>query len=164
MAKAQTTHREPEFVKTPDFSQLYADFNRMFADYGKLFTNGKAPIFDFEAVFASQRKNVEALTTANQLVFEGVQAVARRQAEIARKTFEELSQVSRELAAAGSPEDKLVKQATIAKDAFETAKANARELADMIQVSSNKAIDILSNRVSENLDEVKAALSKASSH
>jgi len=164
MAKAQTTYQEPEFAKVPDFAQLYADFNRMFADYGKFFTNGKTPIFDFEAAFTSQRKNVEALTAANQLVFEGVQAVARRQAEIVRKSFEELSQVSRELAAAGRPEDKLVKQAALAKEAFESATANAREIADLIQKSSAKAIDLLNSRVSENLDEVKAALTKASKH
>jgi phasin family protein len=164
MAKAQTTHQEPEFPKVPDFAQLYADFNRMFADYGKFFANGKAPMFDFEAAFVSQRKNVEALTAANQLVFEGVQAVARRQAEIVRKSFEELSQVSRELATVGRPEDKLVKQATLAKEAFESATANAREIADMLQKSSAKAIDVLNSRVSENLDEVKAALSKANKH
>jgi len=161
MAKAQTTQQAPEFPKVPDFTQLYADFNRMFAEYGKLFGNGKAPIFDFEAAFASQRKNVEALTTANQLVFEGVQAVARRQAEIVRRAFEELSQVSRELTAAGAPEDRLAKQTALAKEAFEAATANAREIAEMLQKSSNKAVDVLSNRVSENLDEVKAALSKA---
>lgn len=161
MAKAQTTQQAPEFPKAPDFAQLYADFNRIFADYGKLFGNGKAPMFDFEAVFASQRKNVEALTTANQLVFEGVQAVARRQAEIVRKAFEELSQVSRELTASGAPEDRLAKQAALAKEAFEAATANAREIADLLQKSGSKAIDVLSNRVSENLDEVKAALSKA---
>ena len=158
MAKAQNSF-ETSGVKFPDFSQLYADYNRYFGDFSKLWQNGKA--FDVEGFVASQRKNVEALTAANQLAFEGVQALVRRQAEIVRENVEELTKITRELTAAGSPEDKLAKQTQLAKEAFENALGHVRELTGLAQKSSSQAVDVLSKRVADNLDEVKAALTKA---
>jgi phasin family protein len=158
MAKAQNSF-ETSGVKFPDFSQLYADYNRYFGDFSKLWQNGKA--FDVEGFVASQRKNVEALTAANQLAFEGVQALVRRQAEIVRENVEELTKITRELTAAGSPEDKLAKQTQLAKEAFENALGHVRELTGLVQKSSSQAVDVLSKRVADNLDEVKAAFTKA---
>ncbi len=158
MAKANTGFFDPEFIKVPDFSQFYADFNKSFADYSKLFGNGKLPSFDVEAMIAAQRKNIEALTAANQVAFEGVQSIAKRQVEIARKAAEELSQAARELTAVGSPEDKMVRHAALAKDAFETAVANLRELSGIAQKANTEAVDLISKRVVENFEEVKSAL------
>jgi len=160
MAKAQNSF-ETAGVKFPDFSQLYADYNRYFGDFGKLWQNGKTPMFDVEGFVASQRKNVEALTAANQLAFEGVQALVRRQAEIVRENVEELTKITRELTAAGSPEEKLVKQTQLAKHAFENALGQVRELTGLVQKSSTQAVEVLSKRVADNLDEVKAAITKA---
>jgi phasin family protein len=156
MAKASTGFFDPEFIKVPDFTQFYTDFNRGFAEYGKLFGNGKLPAFDIDAMIAAQRKNVEALTAANQVAFEGVQTIAKRQIEFARKAAEELSQVAKEMTAAGTPEDKLGRQAALAKEAFETAVANLRELSGIAQKANSEAVDLLSKRVVENLDEVKS--------
>src|SRR3546814_10886251 len=79
-------------------------------------------------MISAQRKNIEALTAANQIAFEGVQNIAKRQMEIARKATEEMSLVAKELTVTGSPEDKMARHAALAKDAFETAVANLREL------------------------------------
>jgi phasin family protein len=158
MAKASNAAFEADFSKVPDFSKFYTDFNKAAADFGKLFVNGKAPMFDIEALIASQRKNVEALTVANQLAFEGVQTVLRREAEIVRDAVEEMAKVGREFAAASSLEDKLAKQAEIAKSSFETALANLRELSGLVQKTSDQAVSVISKRVVDNLDEVKDAL------
>ena len=157
MAKASAGFFDPEFIKVPDFTQFYADFNKSFAEYGKLFGNGKLPGFDVDALITAQRKNVEALTAANQVAFEGVQTIAKRQIEIARKAIEELSQVAKEFTVAGTPEDKLARQTALAKDAFEAAVANLRELSGIAQKANSEAVDLLSKRVVENLDEVKSA-------
>jgi len=158
MAKAQTI--ETEFAKVPDFNQFQAEFSKWAGDFTKYFVNGKAPSFDFDAVFALQRKNVEAFTAANQVAFDGVKAVATRQAEIARKAFEEFGKVAKELTAAGTPEDKFAKQAEMAKTAFEDALVNIRETVDTLQKSQSEAIDVLSKRVVANIDEMKAAVVK----
>ena len=111
MAKANAGFFDPDFMKMPDLAQFYTDFNRSFAEYGKLFGNGKLPGFDVDTLIAVQRKNIEALTAANQVAFEGVQTLANRQIEIARKTAEEMSQVAKEFTATGTPEDKLARHA-----------------------------------------------------
>src|SRR5262249_50489451 len=88
-------------------------------DLSKAMADFRVPGIDVDAVVATQRKNIEALTQANQLALEGVQAVARRQVEITRQALEEFSAYVRELAAPGSPEDRLAKQAEISKTAIE---------------------------------------------
>jgi hypothetical protein len=107
MAKTQTTFETatptpafPDFTKI-DFTKIQADFGKWFGDYSKTFANGKAGLFDFEGVVAAQKKNFEVLTAANQAAFEGVKAVAQRQAEIARKAVEEFGKVAKETGRAG---------------------------------------------------------------
>jgi phasin family protein len=157
MAKTTTPFFDPEFAKTPDFSHWQAEFTRAFADFGKMWSNGKAANLDMNWLFTTQRKNIEALTAANQRAFEGVQAIAKAQAEFVREAAEELQKVTKELVGAGSTEDKMVKQASVAKDVFETAVANANELAGLVQKSNAEAFEVIRKRVVENFDEVKAA-------
>ena len=56
-------------------------------DVTKMMADFRFCPFDVEALMACQRRNIEALTQANQLTVEAVQAVARRQIEIARQTL-----------------------------------------------------------------------------
>ena len=156
MAKTTSTFFDPEFIKTPDFSQWQAEMTRAFADFSKFWTNGKN--VDVNWFLAYQRKNVEALTVANQRAFEGVQAIAKAQAEFVRSAAEEMQKVAKEFVGAGSPEDKLVKQASAAKEVFETAVANVNELAGLVQKSNAETFEVIRKRVVENFDEVKAAL------
>jgi phasin family protein len=131
-----------------------------FADVSKLISDFKLPGVDVESVLASQQKNIQALTAANQLALEGFQAVVRRQSEIVRQTMEQTSTMMSELMAAGSPEDKVAKQADLVKVAFEKALANARELAELVAKSNSEAADVINKRVSESLEEVKALIAQ----
>jgi phasin family protein len=156
MAKTSTTFFDPEF-KTADFTQWQAEFTRAFADFSKLWTNGKTANLDMSWLMSYQRKNFEALTVANQRAFEGVQAIAKAQAEFVREAAEEMQKVAKEIVGAGSTEDKLVKQTAVAKGAFETAVANVNELAGLVQKSNAETFEVIRKRVVENFDEVKAA-------
>lgn len=129
------------------------DLSKMIAEY-------KVPGVDVDSILASQRKNIEAVTAANQLAVEGLQAVLRRQAEILRQSVEEAGAMVNEVMAASSPEDKAAKQAELVKAAFEKTLANARELSEMVAKSNSEAADVLSKRVSESLDELKSAIAK----
>ena len=93
-------------------------------------------LLDINWLLSYQRKNFEALTAANQRAFEGVQAIAKAQAEFVREAAEEMQKVAKEFVGTGSTEDKLVKQTTVAKDAFESAVANVNELAGLVQKSN----------------------------
>jgi phasin family protein len=156
MAKTAHNTVETEFPKFPDYTQYLADYSRMFGDFGKMFVNGKAPAVDFEAVASAQRKNLEAMVAANRVAMEGCQAAFQRQAELARELADEFLSVNKALVAAGSPEDKFAKQATVCKQAFEGTLSNAREFATMIQKTGNEAVDLISKRVVENFDEAQA--------
>ena len=51
-------------------------------DFTKFIADINVPGVDVNEVVAFQRKNVEALTKANKVAFDGFQAVAKRQGEI----------------------------------------------------------------------------------
>ena len=86
-------------------------------DVSKMLGDMKLPMVDMESIMTSQRKNIEALTNANKLAFEGIQAVARRQADVMRQMIEEISGMVSELMSASSPEESVSKQADMAKAA-----------------------------------------------
>lgn len=113
------------------------------------------PGLDVEAVVAGQRRNVVALANASRAAFEGAQAVAKRQSEILRETMIQTSKSVETLAQAGSPSEVVAKQAELAKGAFEKALGNMRELAEMVTKAQQGAIDTMSGRISQSLDEVK---------
>ena len=127
-------------------------------DFTKMFSEFKIPGFDMQALVATQRRNIEAVTHANQLAIEGVQAVLRRQSEIMRQMVEESTSTLKEMMAAGAPEQKIAQQTELVKTAFEKALANLRELTEMVAKSNTEAADVLTKRIGESLTELKTAL------
>jgi phasin family protein len=124
-------------------------------DVGKAFAGFTFPGIDAETVMASQRKNLEAFTQANQLAVEGVQAVTRRQVEIAREAFEGASAALKDLVQPSAPEDRIAKNAELAKQLFEKSLANARELTELVTKANSEAFDVITKRLSESLDELR---------
>lgn len=139
--------------KPTAFPMFQTDITKLLADF-------KVPGVDFEPMIAAQRKNIEALTEANNLVVAGVQAVMKRQAEILQASMEQAKAVAAEIMVPGSPEAKLAKQAEVVQTAFQAALGNMKELADIVTKSNTEAGNVISKRVSESLDEVKAAVVK----
>jgi phasin family protein len=95
------------------------------------------------------------LANASRAAFEGTQAVAKRQAEILQETMNQTAKSFGTLAEAGSPPEVAAKQAELAKEAFEKALGNMRELAEMVTKAQQGAIDTMSGRISQSLDELK---------
>ena len=124
-------------------------------DVGKAFAGFAFPGLDVEALMAAQRKNLEALTQANQLAVEGVQAVARRQVEIARQAVDETSAAFRDLTQPGAPEERIAKNVDLAKQAFEKGIANARELAELVTKANTEAFNVIAKRMSESFEEFR---------
>lgn len=134
-----------------------------FLDYDvtKAFAGFAIPGFNVEAMMASQRKNVEALTQANQLALEGAQALARRQVEIAREALEEASTLFRELSQPGAPQERLAKNTEFAKANFEKGLATAKELAELVAKANTEAFNVLTKRVTESFEEIRDVAAKA---
>jgi phasin family protein len=129
-------------------------------DFTKMFSEFKIPGFDMQSLVATQRRNIEAVNTANQLAVEGIQAVLRRQTEIMKSMVEESSTVLRDMMAQGAPEQKIAQQTELVKTAFEKALANLRELTEMVAKSNTEAADVLTKRIGESLTELKGSLQR----
>lgn len=130
------------------------DITKMMADF-------KMPMLDMQQIMTISRKNIEAMTAANQLAVEGMQAVMKRQAEIVQSSLKEANTLVSEMTAAGTPEDKIVRQVELVKNAYENAISNTKELAEIAAKSNGEAIEVISERVSDSLDEIKAVTKKA---
>ena len=154
----------PNPFKDFDPTKMFKDFDpsKMF-DISKLASefklNGMNGV-DVQAVVSAQKKNVEALTAANQLAAEGFQALAKRQTEIIRQSVEATTAAMRDLIGQGSPEEKAARQTEFAQEAFQRAIAHSRELADMVQKAQSEALDVINRRVNESLEELKGMIRK----
>ena len=126
-------------------------------DFGKFAEQFKLPGVDTEALMESQRRNVEAVTKANQIAFEGAQAVMQRQVEILRDTLDGTTKAVQTLSTTGKPEDIWAQQAEFLKEAYEHGLANLRELTDLSTKANSEAADLLTHRVAEGLGELKGA-------
>jgi len=125
-------------------------------DFSKMVGEMRTPGIDLETLVAMQRKNVEALTQANQLAIEGAQAVLRYQIEMTRRTMEDFSAMfSSFLQPNGSMEDRLSKQADFSKTAIEKGISNARDISDLVAKANTEAFNVLSRRVTETLEEIR---------
>jgi phasin family protein len=125
-----------------------------FNSFAKLF---QVPSFGINTVVDIQRRNVEALTAANQTIAQGLQTVVQRQGEIARQSVKQFQDLVSFKPSSTSVTETLVKQIDVAKTAYEKNVTNARELGDIVAKVGLEAADILSRRVVASLDEVKAA-------
>ena len=125
-----------------------------FNSFAKLF---QVPGFDINTVVDIQRRNVEALTAANQTIAQGLQTVVQRQGEIARQSVKQFQDLVSFKPSSTSVTETLVKQIDVTKTSYEKNVTNARELGDLVAKVGLEAADILSRRVVASLDEVKAA-------
>jgi phasin family protein len=117
-------------------------------DFTKLMSQFRLPGVDFAALVDRERRNIEALAKANRIAFEGWQRLVRRQAEILQETMKEV------VANAGQ-QDAIKKRADLAKEGFEKALANMRELAEMATKSQKEAFDVVRKRIEENVEGIR---------
>jgi phasin family protein len=129
------------------------DLTRIMKDY-------QVPGVDWQELMASQQKNVEALTRANQVLLEGAQAVIQREVEIMQKAMQEFAEASRELMQEGDPQAQAQKRLELAKASFEAALRNMRELAEMAGRSNREALEMINQRAMESFDEIRSAMAQ----
>jgi len=122
-------------------------------DFAKLMSQFRLPGVDFTAFVDRERKNIEALVKANSIAFEGWQRLVRRQAEMLQETMQKV------VADASLLDAK--KRADLAKEGFEKALANMRELAEITTQSQKEAFDVVSKRIEENMEGIRNPVNKA---
>ena len=138
----------------------FANFDLSKFDVTQMLGDLKIPGFDMTALLAAQRKNLEVLTAANRVAIEGLQAIAKRQAEIMAQALTEVSSMAQQLAGAGTPQETGTRQAELVKQAFEKALANMHELAEMFSKTNTEAFELINKRFTESLEELKGLLTQ----
>jgi phasin family protein len=140
----------------PDVRNPFFDF-----DMTKVFADFRFRPFDVEAVWAAQRRNIEALNQANQLAVEGVHALAKRQIEATQQALEDLSTHVREMTQPSSNEDRIAKQTEFTKKMIDKGLTHGREVVALAAKAGTEASEVLQKRTTEGLDEMRAFACKS---
>src|SRR5580658_6391631 len=125
MAKEQDSER-----KTKDGANGSMPF-----DFAKLLGPYSLAGVDYMKLLERERKNIAALTEANKIVFEGWQALIKKQSEIFQKTM------ARAVAGAGIS-DTAKSRAELAEQGFEKALDDMREIAMLAAKYQREAFDV----------------------
>ena len=135
-----TNEPEPKVEEKPSWEMPFFDFT-------KLLEQHKLPGVNVAALLDRERKNIEALTKANMIAFEGFQALVRKQSEILQETMKQTI--------ANARQQDVSKNMEVAKQGFEKALDHMRELAEMAAKSQKEAFEVVRKRVDENMEEIR---------
>lgn len=127
-----------------------------FLDPAKMMEQFRVPGVDMQSLADAQRKNVEALMQANQQAYEGMQAMAARQAELMRAAAAAMQGAMQQMSGK-DPSTMATTQAELARQTFEKALADMRELAEIMTKSQSRAYETLSKRFLEHVEELRTA-------
>ena len=116
------------------------------------------PGVNMDALVASQRNNLEALSAANRAAVEGIKAIGEWQVKILQETVQELTTAIGGMAKVGSPQQMIAAETELAKKSFETAVSRMRELSEIVTKANQQATDAIVNRIPESLEEIKEVL------
>ena len=119
-------------------------------DFNELLGQVQLPGVDLEQLVEHGRKNIEAVQQANQAVIDGWQAIAEKQADVFREAMESLQKAMTE-GLSGSTSESGKRQAELAREGFETALENVRQLAEIAADSQSKAVEIMRERFEANM-------------
>jgi phasin family protein len=142
-------------------TESFLDPAKLGEELKNVLRGSKLPGIDVDALVASERKNVEAVTEAGRATFEGMQAIGKRQIEIFQETMNEATKAYDALTKSGSPPEVVAKETEIAKEAFQKGLSNMRELAEMVTQAQHEVMDRINVRIAESLDELKQMALKA---
>ena len=109
---------------------------------------------NFEAIAATQQRNLEAFATANRMAVEGFQAIAQRSAEFFRSAYENSTQTAKAGADPASAGEGFQRQAEMSSDAFQSGIANAREITGMVRQTVDQSVRVMADRMTAGLSEM----------
>ena len=125
-------------------------------DLTKAWSIPKFATLNVEALLEGHRKNVVALTKANQVVFDGLTTLARRERDLFKSTVDAYTKVTGDVLTGTSVEEKATKQVDVAGHIYASSVARFLELSDIAVKANASAVDILNARVTEMFDEFRA--------
>jgi phasin family protein len=133
------------------------DMSNAFGDLTKMIEQFKLPGVDTAEIVAARSKDVDALVQANQAAYEGMQALANKQAEMLKQAMQDI-QAAVEGAAGGAGIGDPAKQGELARKAYERVLGDMKDLAEIARKSQADAMATITQRGTQNLEDVKKML------
>lgn len=130
------------------------DMPNVFGDLTKMIEQFKLPGVDTSEIVAARRKDIDALVQANQAAYEGMQALASKQADMLRQAMQDI-QAAVTGAAGGVGVGDPGKQGELARKAYEKVLGDMKDLAEIARKSQADAMASIAERGTQNLEEVK---------
>ncbi len=127
-----------------------------FPDFAKMLERFTLPGIDVGKIAEAQRKNIDALTQANQAAFEGMQELAKRQMEILQKAATDWQAAMTE--ATDRESSNAAKRAELAEKALSNAFASMRELAETASKAQTQAWEVIQKRFQDSLADFRDLL------
>lgn len=149
---------------TVDLSKVMTVFDpsEMIEEFRRAFGGVEFPGVDLNSVLETQRRNVEALTQANQRAFETAQAMLDRQMEMLKEALAEASEALSNLSGTKSPTKAAAKQGELIKQLMERTLSNLREMTDFVSKAHAEALKTIRKRVEESIEEIRQASKQSS--
>jgi phasin family protein len=129
-----------------------------FSQFAAMFQQYQLPGLDVSAILEARRKDVEALTEANQAAFGGMQAIQDKQLEILRRALDDFQSIAQQLAS--SPTKPPVNPADAVQKALHAALADMQDIAQKTQRTQTEAYAIVSKRIEDAVQELKTSLER----
>jgi phasin family protein len=129
-----------------------------FSQFAAMFQQYQLPGLDVSAILEARRKDVEALTEANQAAFGGMQAIQDKQLEILRRALDDFQSIAQQLAS--SPTKPPVNPTDAVQKALHAALADMQDIAQKTQQTQTEAYAIVSKRMEEAVQELKTSLER----
>jgi phasin family protein len=119
------------------------------------------PVFDTDQILAVQQRNVDAVTSASQIVVDGVKALALRQSEMVQSSVEEWVNAGQQTWNGKPGEIKPADYVSKAKSQYEALVNNTKELTDIAVKAQSEAFGVLTKAMMANLDDLKTVAKTA---
>jgi phasin family protein len=133
-------------------NQPAMDMSNAFGDLTKMLEQFKLPGVDTAEIEAARRKDIDALVQTNQAAYEGMQALANKQAEMLKQAMQDIQAAVKGAAGGvGDPD----KQGELARKAYEKVLGDMQELAGIARKSQSDAMVSITQRGAQHLEEVK---------
>ncbi|MBR1270126.1 TIGR01841 family phasin [Bradyrhizobium sp. AUGA SZCCT0222] len=125
-----------------------ADWGLPGFDFAKLIESCQISGVDMMSLIDMEKKNIDALTEVNRSAYESWRNLMARQTEVFQETM-------KAIAAEASSETATGRRTEIARQGFEQALANMRQLAETATESQKQTIEILRRRFEEGMASMR---------
>lgn len=118
------------------------------------------PKIDKEAVMASHRKNLDALTEANKMAVEVMKSITQLQGQYLKQAFEDFSAVMKDTMGNVASKETAEKHGQHVKDQIAKAMDHGSAITNTLAKSKKEIFELMHNRFSESVEEFKESKEK----